>query len=164
MAPERGLGENRLEFLSVFGINYTSIFIIATMALAIPICLYLRQYLRQNSLAAQRSNVNSAAFLEYFRDQPVSPDLCLKVYLQLPRFLTITGKFPLLPTDNLAEIFQVGPDMAEIEELLGELIPACGLSCPSKEQVSKAFKQIPRIITVADLVRLLGIIDNSQKT
>ncbi len=125
--------------------------------------IYIRQYLRERTLVRQRLHVTSASFVDYFRDQPVSQDLCLKLYTQIPRILTVSRRFPLLPTDNLEEVFHVCPYTVELDELLEELIPFCGLPYPCEEQIEKACGQVRKVKTVADLVLLLGIIERKIK-
>ena len=117
-------------------------------------CIF--QYVNERKLREHRKHMTLEKFVLHFRDTGVPADLCAKVYSNLPRLQMIVRRFPVLPADNLADIYRVGgPYGSPLCEVLDELAPFCGLRDPTDEEVTEAIHNTSPAITVADLVLLL---------
>jgi hypothetical protein len=91
-------------------------------------------------------------------------ELCHCVYEHLPKVCSMIRGFPVMSADSLKDIYRIGGHYGQpLDEVLEELVPLCGSSRPTQEELTRADEGITPLITVRDLVKYINRILEVQR-
>lgn len=102
-----------------------------------------------------RGEASFAIFYQHFSGEGISERLCRVVYNYLQE-LTMRD-FPVLPTDDLFEVYRIGDSMcADIDDVIEDVCEKLSVAVPSDEEVRAVITELGGVGRVENLVRMFA--------
>lgn len=119
-------------------------------------CAAAFRYAQHAKLKRERAGESFETFLRHFSNDQVSEPLCFIVYHYLQGLLAIRN-FPVLPEDDLSEVYGVGEFMGVgFDDVIEDLSEKLGIEEPSDSEFRLIAAEIGSMNKVKDIVRLFS--------